>query len=891
MKRYYQLFSILCILWTCIQNIAAQPDSAVMKLLAFVEKANAFSSYLPQEKVYIHTDNTDYFLGETIWFKAYVVQSDLHKPANLSKVLYVELLSPEGEVVVTKKLEVLNGQSTGEIYLNTRSMYSGFYELRAYTRYMTNFDKESLFSRIIPVYSFPETEGDYSVKKITGSQIKRNQFREKQAKRDDINITFFPEGGNLVQGLISQVAFKATDKEGKSIDVKGIVYNDKKEEKAVFSSLHQGMGVFRFQPGKEEYTAEITAENKKKTVKIPNILPVGYVMTVDNMNESELSIRIDKSPALNDEAIGLAVLVRGKVYSFMAIDFEDKNAVKFPIDKTDFPAGVAQVILFNIRGQLLADRLAFIQKEDAYLYIRSKADKAVYDPFEKVNLEFWVQDAQGNPVATTFSLSVKEDATSLSPVHRNTMLSHLLLSSDVKGMIERPDYYFEAFDRTRCYALDLLLLTQGWRRYQWEKLSGQQPVQLTQKVEKSLVIDGVIKSRIQKAPGQDLDLELIMTQRDSTGYYGDNVLTGFCRTNKAGRFEFLLENPMHGTWETLIQAKKKGKNKDNRIMIDRFSPLPAAYPSIASAFTHPASASLLTVDEPEMQDLSPPEPDSTATYKTYQLQELEVTAKQVNRAQEEKSAASHIVYDVHQQNEKLIDKGDEQYDRVVDFLAATDPAFAITPSRVSLQADPAELVKPDEEFFSDKGYYNYNGHPVMFLLDNKPLFDQAKRSVDNVSMSMIEKVVITTSPSGVPTAIYDKIGDYSAGESVNVRYLENKTGLPPSDFFQGGRLRADIVYIFLHSRYGMKSVRPAKGVRNLLFEGFSVAKEFYSPVYEYEMEPGDKDYRRTLYWNPSVLTGDTGKASVSFYNNSTATGFAISAETITEEGKIARYIE
>jgi hypothetical protein len=395
------------------------------------------------------------------------------------------------------------------------------------------------------------------------------------------------------------------------------------------------------------------------------------------------------------------------------------------------------------------------------------------------------------------------------------------------------------------------------------------------------LIDGAVKSSFRQKPKPNLDLELIMSQRDSSGYYGGNMLTGFCRSNAEGRFEFPLEEPLSGTWETIIQAKDKGKQKDNRVMLDRFSPIPIAYPVVATEFIFPESDSGIVLEQPEQQEVVSDD-SLSMTEKTHLLKELKVTAKRQNRKREEQLSSSLIVYDVNQQQEKLFDKGDEQYDRVIDFLQATNPAFRINPSRRSLSGETTDDPQ------SDRGYYYYNSLPVMFLLDNKPLIDQAWKTVDNVSLSTIERIVVTTQAAGQPATIYDEEGEYSDQVMVDVTYLETKSGqLPLSEYFdRTGKIRSDLVYIFLHSRYGQKSVKPSDGVRNTFFEGYTVSKEFYSPKYEYQPEVDDVDYRRTLYWNPTVSTDSSGKASVGFYNNSSATGFSIQAETVTKDGKV-----
>lgn len=131
------------------------------RLESFVVNMNNFNRQYPQEKVYLHLDNTGYFMGETLWFKAYVLRADKNKLTDISSVLYVELVDPTGEIISTQKVKIKNGTASGYITL-TDFLNSGFYEIRAYTRYMTNWDSGGIFSRVIPILNAPKQEGDYS---------------------------------------------------------------------------------------------------------------------------------------------------------------------------------------------------------------------------------------------------------------------------------------------------------------------------------------------------------------------------------------------------------------------------------------------------------------------------------------------------------------------------------------------------------------------------------------------------------------------------------------------------------------------------------------------------------------------------------------------------------
>ena len=210
-------------------KITAQDIESANKLKSYAQQYVAFSKNYPREKVYIHFDNTSYFLGETIWFKAYVVRADRHSLSELSKVLYVELINQEGYVVAEKKLKIEHGQCHDNFYLPSAG-YAGFYEIRAYTRYMLNFGNVNYFSRVLPVYDEPKNEGEYTPKVTVRPNSQRIPLkRPSYSQKERISLTFYPEGGNLVQGVKSKVAFKATGENGENVIVSGNIVNEKNE--------------------------------------------------------------------------------------------------------------------------------------------------------------------------------------------------------------------------------------------------------------------------------------------------------------------------------------------------------------------------------------------------------------------------------------------------------------------------------------------------------------------------------------------------------------------------------------------------------------------------------------------------------------------------------------
>src|ERR1035437_9997271 len=253
------LFLTLCMIRVTAQN----NDSIIGKLTQYVSIVDHFSKNLPQEKVYLHFDNSTYYQGDDIWFNCYLVTSGFHQASPLSKTLYVELLNPGGEVINKQILKVENGQCHGNFKLNKLPFYSGFYEVRAYTKYMLNFGEEVIFSRTFAVYDKPTKPGDYSEKSL----MKYGQglypiLRPKPVKEKKVTLKFFPEGGNLIKGVSSRIAFEATDAYGNPIDVSGAVLNENQEAIVRFKSVHDGRGIFSFTPS--DKTPKIVVDYKDK---------------------------------------------------------------------------------------------------------------------------------------------------------------------------------------------------------------------------------------------------------------------------------------------------------------------------------------------------------------------------------------------------------------------------------------------------------------------------------------------------------------------------------------------------------------------------------------------------------------------------------------------------
>jgi len=287
-------FSLFLILSIHVYGQDVDLDSEMRKLSPFFRALEVFSNNIPHEKVYLHFDNTSYYQSDRIWFKCYVTSAQ-HQLSDLSKTLYVELLNPGGEIVDKRILKIENGQCHGDFTLDHLPFYSGFYEVRAFTKYMLNFGEDVIFSRLLPVFDKPKEKGNFEEKnmlKYTRWGIRNYPIkREQPEKGKKVNVRFFPEGGNMVQGVVSRIAFEATDEAGNPIDVTGMVMDATKQELCAITTSHEGRGVFTYTPtgaaGRRRDIAEIEYSGKKYQFDLPSGLPQGVVMEVDHLSQPD----------------------------------------------------------------------------------------------------------------------------------------------------------------------------------------------------------------------------------------------------------------------------------------------------------------------------------------------------------------------------------------------------------------------------------------------------------------------------------------------------------------------------------------------------------------------------------------------------------------------------
>ena len=292
------LLGILLYYTTDIWTQTYQTDT----LAARVER---FGTGLPQEKVYLHIDNTCYFVGDTVWYKAYVTRSDKGWLTDLSKIMYVELLTPDGYLVERQQLKMEDGTAHGAFTL-TDSLYAGYYELRAYTRWMLNFgryehphskytedmfyneqmakdffrDYDKLYSRVFPVFDKPKEDGHYT-KDMTVRPMRR--YYKARKGKPEIDLRFYPEGGHLIAGPNRSEDIEINDAQGKHLEAELSIMDSRGKEITRTRTLNRGRGVFTLTDMKpnEEYKARLHYQGYDYEVKLPKVEKEGYALHVE----------------------------------------------------------------------------------------------------------------------------------------------------------------------------------------------------------------------------------------------------------------------------------------------------------------------------------------------------------------------------------------------------------------------------------------------------------------------------------------------------------------------------------------------------------------------------------------------------------------------------------
>ena len=924
----------------------------------------------PQEKVYLHLDNNCYFLGDTIWYKAYVVRTDRKIPTDLSRILYVELMTPDGYLVERQQIPLESDTTGFGNFALQDSLYGGYYEIRAYTRWMLNWGRyqteldwglknmyanafynkgmmkdffteyEKIYSRVVPVYDKPQEAGVYE-KNMTMRPMRR--YYKKSGEKNEPVLSFFPEGGNLIHGVPCTLAFDLADNQGKHLNLE-VVFRESKTGKEILRTQPQyaGRGSILLPPLKKEteYEAVVRSGEEEYTFPLPEIQERGCALSLESAPDS---IRIFTNTAGLPEnyPLGIHIMHDGIMEYSKEISVRKGTSEYISLPTESLPTGVNQIILFDAKGEVFADRLFFVWPEGKDLNpdrqnLVLEGIKEEYKPFEPVTLSLKAPDIR---TTAHLSLSVKDDAADESIYDDGTMLTEMLLASEIRGFVERPGYYFEKDDSAHRKALDNLLLVQGWRRWKWNDLAAKTDFSIRYLPEKYQTIAGAVYPfhKLDGNPNYDKDEILAKyaglkkeNKEEAEEYYRKNYPTldhevwlsadyvqdtTLVETRQKTEFGyFYLPTPrFFGQAILFMNASDKTgeEKKEKQGVIKRFfNKLENKYNNYGDETAYPdyyvkldRFFPLWPLPYSYYQTCNPNDPFEKASFdgsiKDGVLPTLTVRTKRGGLRKLDSSKPAFVVnaYDA--------------FNRQVD-LGMNTGRFGVDGIYRDATTDSLEL-----SFLNRKTRFNnVRADMTGYIIDrrNPPLvetIDFQRGFVPNItSLSYIGDMGVKKTDyfiqvrydgkaiNGKPDNVYvvsDK-GHISIGSEEVVKSYRTLAYLDKLYFYTDycPRERSSWKYeqsnipdmvIDLH-KYPNDAKRQTYRDRWIILDGFAVCDTFYSPDYSKQPLPEVKDYRRTLYWNPNITLKPGETKIISFYNNSKTTILSYEAEGITKDGKL-----
>lgn len=911
-------------------------------IIAFVWAVGAIASTPPddkpenvlpvQEKVYLHLDNNCYFLGDTIWYKAYVVLADVNSPQPLSRVLYVELLDEQGYLRERQQLYLdLNGQANGQFAI-CDTLFSGYYEIRAYTKWMLNFgykplpswhsnswavrkdntetesyepflrdvptgeiekiitsgeqstyesqkvgdeqkykfvshidnefetisvlengmqrnyrDYLNLFSRVVPVYNRPDSVENY-LRKIMPTKITMGDYEVKW-KTPEFDVKFYPEGGYLLEGHECRVAWEAFNQELERLNVSGILLEDGDAIDTI-RPYHGGRGFFSFTPKHgNKYKVRFTFGEHKFTFDLPDALKEGARLVCE---QDEEAIYFDvESQLTTPRQLTLSIYCRGKKIKTFPIDGEGKWEKGYYLD--DLPEGVNQAVITDEIGNIYADRLFFVNKNYesvGKILVDGIANRA-YQPLEKISLSIMATDAKGRPLKDqTISVAVR-DADQLDPTFATgNIMTNLLLESEIKGFVENPDYYFESNDEKHRTALDLLLMIQGWRRYDWHYVDHPETFTIDYLPEQQLVISGqafrLRKALFSKDEGQ-LQISCSLRNMDPN-LKGDDVFKfrGVTIADSLGHFSFAYD-PFYGDYATLTLRAKfvKKKEKKNYDLISNDKRI-----FIIKNYFYPQSLKEYSWYENHTPEISK---DKKLTWEEFQqdiyasewIPQVNIKSKKRPHAKRQPDKPVYSIDFLDMMND-IWDQGFYQRfdlfdNQNYDFNFYYPFIFRYFRHQYTTSPNNSEAIIPS----------------INFKVNNLGL-----KMSQNSFLPILKRVDVVSDAPLRPT-------------SFEHYHLDRRSA--------GNTTFGVDTYLNIVTNSNDSTQRTLG--REYKFPGFNKPIESYNPDYSKASLPQVKDYRRTLYWNPNLTTNNYGRAIIEFYNNSVCKLLDISSEGISKHGE------
>jgi hypothetical protein len=761
-----------------------------------------YANNFTQERIYLHYDKSTYAPSETIWFKAYLMQTIF--PVDGSKTVYIDWTDENGKLLLHSVSPIQDGSAFGQFEIP--GSYAGQYiHVKAYTKWMLNFDSAFLYNKDIRILSDSNS-----------SPVSKNIIKPE--------LAFFPEGGDVIAGVTNKIAFKANDQYGRPIKIKGEIKNAKGVVVNKLNVVHDGMGYFFVMPqAGETFFASWEDEtgNQHKTA-LPAIKNSGVSLQVTVIG-TRRNFLVSAAPASVSEINSVHII--GTMYQqpvFNIAKVLNEGRAEGIIPTQSLPSGVLTITVFDNQWKPLAERITYVNNNEYTFQPEMKVQHWGLNKRAKNEIEISVPDSlYANLSVSVTDAGIDEDSS-------DNIISHLLLSGELKGKINNPAYYFLNNSDSIMQQLDLVMLTHGWRRFDWEKvLNGKFPVINYPRDTSYLTLSGKIYGATPSQLRSAGEIILMVNQKNSGMQIFTEPVSGDGTFNDPSLILFDTAR----IYYQLPKSKGLG-DVSVQFLQNKLSPFSENSKATGYFYNHLAD----TLGNRYHIRLNDAAERELNFLKGKVLATVEIKARQKSATEEmDKKYTSG-----------LFSGGDaREFDLVNDPFASTAmDIFQYLQGKVAGLQINATTSPPT---------LSWRGGTPQIYLDEMP-----------------------TSP--------DMISSVPVSDVAFIKVFQ-----PP---FMGGSGGGSGGAIAIYTRKGSdQKQEPGKGLSNNSVSGYTALRQFYSPNYEtFSEENEKKDLRSTLYWNPSVVTSPgQNKVTLTFFNNDITNSFRVVIEGMTKDGRLAHF--
>jgi hypothetical protein len=751
-----------------------------------------------QEKTYLHYDKSTYAPGETIWYKAYILNGIY--PADESKTFYVDWTDDKGKLLSHSIIPVVHATAAGQFDIPA-DYGEKYIHVKAYTKWMLNFDSVFLYNKDIRILS----------KSSNSSSLKNTVIP---------SIQFFPEGGDAIAGVVDKIAFKANDQWGRPVKIKGIIQDNHGAKIDSLKIIHDGMGYFYIfpKPG-ENFTAKWKDQKGTEHIsELPSIKQNGVSLQVTISGTKRnfiLSAAPEVATTLGNVHL-LGTMNQHEVFK-LTKDFSKGN-INGIIPTEDLPTGILTITVFDDHWSPLAERITYVNNQEYLFSAEMNVEHWGLNKRAKDEISITVPDS----LAASFSVAVTDN--NIDTDSSDNIISHLLLTGDLRGQVYNPAYYFSNNSDSISQQLDLVMLTHGWRRFKWDNVTaGKFPKIIYPKDTAYLSLSGKIYGAL---PSQLRD---------------------------AGSIVIIMRKEKHDNKMVVVPIEPDGTFTDPSLIL---------FDTTSIFYQLPKSKGLGDASVQFMENRLPPFSNNIAASGIFNNQMSDTLGYSRHRllAEEQNQLAKLFnakvleTVTVQARTKKPVDILDEKY---TSGLFSGGDAY-----QFDLLNDPSAV--------GSMNIFNYLQGKVagLQITMGSPPSLQWRGGTPQIYLDEM--------PSDA-----DMISSLSISDVAYVKVLR-----PP--FFGGTGGGASGAIAIYTRRGNDKPLQPGKGLSNNSVRGYTSMREFYSPNYGTINENDDKkDVRTTLYWNPQVITNhQNNKVILTFYNNDISKAFHVVIEGMATDGRL-----